>query len=61
MSESFGSYGWSGEAVDFITAALEDMKVDIVDPGVKAHYVPDENGLDACRELGKKIAEKLPD
>jgi len=61
IGAAFGSYGWSGESVKFITAALEEMKFDIVGPGVKINYVPDENGLDACRELGKKIAEKLPD
>ncbi|MFC1839316.1 FprA family A-type flavoprotein [Thermodesulfobacteriota bacterium] len=61
VGAAFGSYGWSGEAVKLITAALEEMKFDIVEPGVKILYVPDEDGLDACRELGKRIAEKLPD
>ena len=61
IGAAFGSYGWSGEAVKLITSAMEDMKFDIVDPGVKINYVPDEVGLNACRELGKKIAEKLPD
>jgi flavorubredoxin len=61
IGAAFGSYGWSGEAVKLITSAMEDMKFDIVDPGVKINYVPDEDGLNACRELGKRIAEKLPD
>ena len=57
---AFGSYGWSGEAVKLINNVLEEMKLDIVGSGVKVNYVPDKDGLNACRELGKKIAEKLP-
>lgn len=61
VGAAFGSYGWSGESVKMIAAVLEEMKFDIVDPGVKINYVPDEKGLELCREFGKKIAEKLPD
>ena len=60
VGAAFGSYGWSGEAVKLVTKELEQMKFDIIDPGVRIQYVPDGNGLDACRELGKKIAEALP-
>ena len=47
-------------AVKLINNVLEEMKLDIVGSGVKVNYVPDKDGLNACRELGKKIAEKLP-
>ncbi len=57
---AFGSYGWSGEAVKYINNVFEEMKLDIADPGVKINYVPDEDGIKACRALGKLIAEKLP-
>ncbi|MGD9162516.1 MAG: FprA family A-type flavoprotein [Desulfobacteraceae bacterium] len=57
---AFGSYGWSGEAVKLINSVFDEMKLDIVDPGIKANYVPDGDTLNACRVLGKKIAEKLP-
>ena len=57
---AFGSYGWSGESVKLINNLFEEMKLEIVDPGVRAQYVPDEDAIIACRELGKKIAEKLP-
>jgi len=60
IGAAFGSYGWSGEAVKLINRELEEMKFDIVDPGVKIQYVPDEKGLEACHELAGKIAEKLP-
>ena len=57
---AFGSYGWSGESVKIINKELEEMKFDVVHPGVKIQYVPDEKGIEACYELGKKIAEGLP-
>jgi len=61
IAASFGSFGWSGESVKLITKALEEMKFDIIDPGVRLQYVPDEKGLAACAALGKKIAEALPE
>jgi flavorubredoxin len=61
IAASFGSFGWSGESVKLITKALEEMKFDVIDPGVRLQYVPDEKGLAACAALGKKIAEALPE
>lgn len=61
IGTAFGSYGWSGESVKLINEALESMKIQVIDPGVSLQYVPDEKGLDACCELGKKIAKNLPE
>jgi flavorubredoxin len=60
VAAAFGSYGWSGEAVKLINSEFEKMKFDIIDPGVRINYVPDEQGMGACYELGKKIAKALP-
>ena len=60
VGAAFGSFGWSGEAAKLVTKELEGMKFDIIDPGVKIQYVPDDKSLDACRELAKKIAQALP-
>jgi len=60
VGAAFGSYGWSGEAVKLINKELEEMKFNIVDPGLRIHYVPDEKGVEACQELGKTIAQALP-
>ena len=60
VGAAFGSYGWSGEAVKLITKELEQMDFNVIDPGVRIQYVPDENSLDACRELARKIAGALP-
>ena len=61
IAAPFGSYGWSGESVKLITKALEEMKFDVIDPGVRLQYIPDEKGLAACAALGKKIAQALPE
>jgi flavorubredoxin len=60
IGAAFGSYGWSGEAVKMITAELEGMKFNVIDPGIKVQYVPDKEATQACHELGKKIAGELP-
>jgi flavorubredoxin len=60
VAAAFGSYGWSGEAVKLINRELEEMKFTVIDPGVKIHYVPEDQGIAACRELGSKIAAALP-
>jgi flavorubredoxin len=59
IAAAFGSYGWSGEAVKLINQDLEEMKFQIVDPGLKIQYVPDQKGLEACQALGKKVAQAL--
>ena len=61
IGAAFGSYGWSGEAVKLINRELEAMKFELIDPGVKIRYVPDDQGIEACYQLGKKTAEALPD
>ncbi|MCF8144642.1 MAG: flavodoxin domain-containing protein [Deltaproteobacteria bacterium] len=61
VGAAFGSYGWSGEAVKLVTRELEEMGVDMVTPGIRIQYVPDEKDLEACRELAKKIAAALPE
>jgi len=60
LGAAFGSFGWSGEAAKLVTKELEEMKFNIIDPGVRIQYVPDDKGLDACRELAAKIAQALP-
>lgn len=59
IGAAFGSYGWSGEAVKLINAELEAMKFDVVDPGLRIQYVPDQEGLAACFEFGRKIGKAV--
>jgi flavorubredoxin len=59
IAAAFGSYGWSGESVKLIKKELEEMKFDIIDPGIRIQYVPDQDGKDACFELGRKIGKAI--
>lgn len=61
IGAAFGSYGWSGESVKLINTQLEEMGFDVIDPGLRIQYVPDEKTLEGCYELGRKIADALPD
>jgi flavorubredoxin len=60
IGAAFGSYGWSAEAVELINKELEQMKFNVIDTGLKIQYVPDAQGIEACHELGRKIAQALP-
>ena len=60
VAAAFGSYGWSGEAVKLINEQFEAMKFNVVHPGVRVQYVPDDAAKEACRELAKKVAQALP-
>jgi flavorubredoxin len=59
IGAAFGSYGWSGESVKHIAAALDEMGVEQVAEPVKARYVPTAEDLAACRRLGAAVAAKL--
>lgn len=56
---AFGSYGWSGEAVDILTERLEAAKLDVVNDGIKALWNPNEEALEECFEFGKEFGESL--
>jgi len=59
IGAAFCSYGWSGEAMDIINRELEEMKFELIDPGVKTQFVPYKEALEACCQLGRKIGQRL--
>ena len=42
---AFGSFGWSGEAVGLINTAMQDMKIEVIEDGLRMKYVPDTENL----------------
>ncbi len=56
---AFGSFGWSGEAVGLINTALEDMKIEVIEDGLRLKYVPDAHQLEACVEMGRRIGKRV--
>lgn len=55
---AFGSYGWSGEAVDNVHARLAQLKLKMLEP-VKLCFKPDEEKLVDAVALGKSIGRSL--
>jgi len=59
FAASFGSFGWSGEAVKHLNGYIEAMGLELVDEGVKTKNVPDHEALALSVELGRKIGRKV--
>jgi len=57
---AFGSYGWSGEAPRLVLEIMKNrFEMDVSEPPLLAKYTPDQAALEKCKELGRKIAEKI--
>lgn len=61
VGAAFGSYGWSGEAVQIIEEHLKRCKIQIVAEGVRAKWQPRSEDLVRCKELGQKVALAVKD
>lgn len=60
IGSSFGSYGWSGEAPKLIMEIMKNkFEMQTLEPPLLAKYNPDQNMLNSCRNLGKKVSETL--
>jgi len=59
IGAAFGSYGWSGESVPHLNRMLEGMGVELVAEGAKALYVPSDDALEQCRDLGAQVGRAL--
>ena len=55
---AFGSYGWSGEGIGIIESRLKDSKIDVIMPGIKELWNPDDGAKERCFAFGKEFAEK---
>ena len=56
LGAAFGSFGWSGEAVKHMNKAMEEMGLELVDPGYRVKNVPTDDDFTKCKDLGNKIA-----
>ncbi len=59
VGAAFGSFGWSGESVKLLNKAMEEMKFDIIDEGIKVKYVPRHDTLKECVELGMRVGKAV--
>ncbi len=61
VGAAFGSYGWSGEAVQILEEHLKRCKVQVVAEGVRAKWQPKPDDLVRCKDLGQKVALAVED
>lgn len=59
IGAAFGSYGWAGGATKEVEAVLRDMKVELVSEALQVKYVPTEDDLRRCFNLGAQVAQRL--
>jgi anaerobic nitric oxide reductase flavorubredoxin len=55
----FGSYGWGGGAVRGLIETARKAGFKVHEPGLEIKYVPDQEDLKKCFELGKQIATEV--
>ncbi len=61
IGAAFGSYGWSGEAVKLIEAELAQMKIPLIQPGLRVQFVPEKSVIETCNEFGRQIGRAVLD
>ncbi len=59
LGAAFGSYGWSGEAVEMIEHRLRGLKFRVPVSGLKVKLAPTDAELTQCRDFGRQLAETL--
>jgi flavorubredoxin len=62
VGATFGSYGWSGEAPKLVIEIMKNkFEMGITEPPLPIRFEPDQAGLENCKELGRRVAERLID
>ena len=56
---AFGSYGWNPAPVNALAEWLKAAQVELAAPVVSSKFVPTEEVLENCRQLGLTIAQKI--
>lgn len=59
LAAAFGSYGWSGEAVEIIEANLKALKFCMFETPMAMKFRPDTDQKEQLAEYGRKFAGKL--
>jgi flavorubredoxin len=58
VAAAFGSYGWSGGAVKTLGTELQSSGMEVVEE-LQVKFVPDQEALSKCEELGKRVAQRI--
>lgn len=55
----FGTFGWSGGAVKKLKEFTRERDLQLAEPQIEANFRATDEQLDACRKLGKVVAENI--
>ncbi|MBD2553662.1 flavin reductase [Limnothrix sp. FACHB-708] len=55
----FGSFGWSGEAIDLLESKLQDGGYQFAMPTIRVKFAPTQAVLQQCEEAGTDFAQAL--
>lgn len=55
----FGSFGWSGEAVDMMEGKLKDAGFPFAFPSIRCKFKPTESMLQICEQSGTDLAQQI--
>ncbi len=55
----FGSYGWSGEAIDMIETKLRDANYSFGFEPIRVRFSPTATTLEDCQQAGREFTQKL--
>lgn len=58
LTGAFGSFGWSGEAVDNITRRLNELRTKVV-PGLKINFKPNDSELTEAYDFGVNFGQLI--
>jgi flavorubredoxin len=59
LAAAFGSYGWSGEAVNIIEANLKSLKFKVIQEALTSKFYPHESKAHDFVNFGKCFAEQM--
>lgn len=59
IGAAFGSYGWDAVAPAQAVELMQGLGMVVSEPPLLAKYIPDKVVLDACVDLGRRVAETL--
>ena len=58
LGATFGSYGWGGNGPAWLNDKMAEAGFEMVD-NLEINYVPTDEELEKCFDLGVKIAEEM--
>ena len=56
---AYGSFGWSGEAVDILHGRLKDSGFPMAFKPIKIQFRPDAKAIQVCEESGTDLAQGI--